>query len=226
MFERYAIFYTPEAGPFADLMAAWLGWNSATGQPTAQPVIAGLDVARLTARPRKYGFHATLKAPFNLAANVTPLSLKDAVDIIAQRHAAVSLGTLDISARHGFLALRPKTAPTGLRDLAAAIVTELDRFRAPLTTDDIVRRRKSRLTARQNQQMLEWGYPHIFDDFHFHMTLTGPLRHARQETVIAQLQERIAPVLPSKLRLEALTLMGQDTQGMFHQIHRTALRAR
>lgn len=223
MFQRYAIFYTPAAGPFADFAAAWLGWNSATGQAIVQPDIADLDVEQITARPRKYGFHATLKAPFHLAHTATPDALRDALDKFAQNRSPVAMGALHVSTTHGFLALRPVDAPPALPDLAAAVVTGLDSFRAPLSADDIARRRKSRLTPRQDQQMLDWGYPHIFDDFNFHMTLSGPLRRIPQETAQSQLQSLIAPVLPAALCIDALTLMGEDRQGMFHQIHRAHL---
>lgn len=224
MFERYAIFYTPAAGAFADFTAAWLGWDSAAGQAVDHPVVGDLDVAKLTSRPRKYGFHATLKAPFHLATSATPEALKDAVDAVALTQPPVALGTLHLSTAHGFLALRPATTPAGLRDLAAATVTELDHLRAPLSPDDIARRRQSRLTPRQDEYLLNWGYPYVFEEFHFHMTLTGPLR-AAQETVLSQMQTLISPVLPPAPSIDALTLMGQDSQGMFHQIHRARLRA-
>lgn len=225
MFKRYAIFYTPPAGPFADLMAAWLGWNSASGQTIAPPVVAGLDVAKLTARPRKYGFHATMKAPFHLVRTATHQALIDALETFTHRHAPVKLGAIELNAVNGFLALRPLSEPTALRELAAEVVTKLDGFRAPLTPDDIARRRRSRLTARQDQQMLNWGYPFVFDDFQFHMTLTGQLRRNAEKTTLEQVHGLIAPALPSELQIDALTLMGQDATGMFHQICRMPLRA-
>ena len=78
MFERYAIFYTPDDLAFAAFGAEWLGWDSAAGISVGHPVVAGLDVAELTATPRKYGFHATLKAPFRLAEDVQEVELINA----------------------------------------------------------------------------------------------------------------------------------------------------
>jgi len=225
-FERYAIFYTPPNGPFADLTTAWLGWDSALGQAAAQPHLPGLDLAKLTMRPRKYGFHATLKAPFHLAEAADFQTLLDAVDTIAQNHTPITVGRLEFSTDHGFLALRPMANPVALRNLASALVRKLDHLRAPLTPEDITRRRKSRLSPRQDQQMLDWGYPYIFEDFHFHMTLTGPLRQVSKAAVLSQAQKMITPALPPLLEIDAVTLMGQDKKGMFHQIRRARLAAR
>ncbi len=217
-FERYAIFYTPPPGEFADAGARWLGWDSAQGCEATQPQVAGLDVARLTRRPRKYGFHATLKAPFYLAPEQDADALVTAVATFAAHHKAQPTGPLLLRADHGFVALRPRTTPQGLRELAAAAVRAFDGFRAPLSDEDLARRRSVRLSPRQDAQLLRYGYPHIFEDFHFHMTLTGPLRGEREETVLTALQGVVDPALPANPVVDAITLMGQDAGGMFHQI--------
>lgn len=223
MFERFAIFYTPGPGAFADFGASWLGWDSARGCTVPHPPIDTVDVAALTAVPRKYGFHATLKAPFRLAQGADLAKLTAATDSFATRHAAVPLGQFTLTATHGFLALRPTCDPAALRRLATAIVTELDGFRAPLSDADIARRRKAGLTPQQDRQMLDWGYPYIFDDFHFHMTLSGALDSDSANALHPVLDRLLAPVVPDAPVLDAITLMGQDTDGMFHHIHRATL---
>lgn len=223
MFDRYAIFYTPAAGAFADFGASWLGWDSQRGAACRHPRGTELDLAALTATPRKYGFHATLKAPFRLADGATPEDLHKAVDAFAACHAPIDLGGFELSVTHGFLALRPTNDPGPLRILVASIVQDFDGYRAPLTEADIARRRRSRLTARQDKQMLDWGYPYIFDDFNFHMTLSGSLRKATPDGLVETAGRLLAPVLPERPVLDGITLMGQDAQGMFHQLHRAAL---
>lgn len=223
MFERYAVFYTPPAGAFAAFGAAWLGWDSAKVGPVAHPEGTGLDLPKLTARPRKYGFHATLKAPFYPTKGTTEETLRAAVAACAGRHGPVDLQALQLETKGGFLSLRPTTEPTPLRQLARAVVQELDPLRAPLTPEDIARRRKSRLTARQDQQMLDWGYPYVFDDFNFHMTLSGPLKGVPDNEVITRAQIALGPVLPKAPLVDALTLMGQDQEGRFHQLLRVHL---
>lgn len=223
-YARYALFYTPAPGPFADFGAAWLGWDSAAGQQVEQPQIGGLDIVRLTARPRKYGFHATLKAPFYLADGQDQAALEDALDAFAAAHSRQPIGPLAVRADHGFLALRPIADQQGLRDLAAAVVRSFDTFRAPMSPEQLARRRQSRLTQRQDQHLVAFGYPFVFDDFHFHMTLTGPLRKTSGDDATAALNRALAPVLPNAPAVDAVTLLGQKNDGMFYQIRRAALR--
>ncbi|WP_322892787.1 MULTISPECIES: DUF1045 domain-containing protein [unclassified Yoonia] len=222
MFERFAIFYTP-TGALADFGAAWLGWDNASGRFVPHPDVPGVDVATVTATPRKYGIHGTLKAPFRLSADTGPVKLQQAVADFAKRHAAVAIGHLQLAHHHGFVALRPAGDPPALRDLASAIVTELDEHRAPLTDADVARRRQAPLTLRQDRQMLDWGYPYIFDDFHFHLTLSGSLPEAEGARVVATLQPMLDPIIAEPWLIDGVTLMGQDAAGMFHQIHRYAL---
>jgi len=223
MFERFAIFYTPSEAPFANFGAAWLGWDSARGTLVAHQDIQGLDMSALTATPRKYGFHATLTAPFYLASGTTKDALRAGVDAFAALHAPVSLGALALSVRGGFLSLRPKADVPQLRSLAEAVVRELDEFRAPLSEADIARRHSARLTPRQEQRLLEWGYPFVFEDFHFHMTLSGRLGRDKADGIAALAEGAVTAALPVRPTLDAITLMGQDADGMFHQLHRAAL---
>ena len=141
----------------------------------------------------------------------------------ATRHGEVDLGPLAFWYDDDFVALRPVAPPAALHDLERAIVTELDAHRAPLTAADIARRRKAPLTRRQDQQMLDWGYPYIFDDFHLHLTLSGPLPDVQAARVVAGLQPLVAPLIAAPCTIDAVTLMGQDGGGMFHQIHRYPL---
>lgn len=65
--KRYAVYYAPRAGAFADHAGRWLGHDVATGAAVAQPDI-GLAVEGITRAPRRYGFRGTIKPPFRLAA--------------------------------------------------------------------------------------------------------------------------------------------------------------
>ncbi|MGJ8589384.1 MAG: DUF1045 domain-containing protein [Yoonia sp.] len=222
MFERYAIFYTP-AGPLAAFGAEWLGWDSANGQAVAHPDFGQIDVAAVTQTPRNYGLHGTLKAPFYLAQTTDVTELRNTALAFAARQSAFSIGAVELRRDNGFVALRP-TIDTGvLRDFASRVVKTFDPFRAPLTEADIARRRQADLSDRQDQQMLDWGYPFIFDDFHFHLTLSGSLDAETAAQIIAALSPHLDPIVPKPFVVDAITLMGQDSKGMFHQIHRYAL---
>lgn len=222
MFKRYAVFYTPE-GNLADWGAGWLGWDSRTGIAPPQHTLAGVDVARVTQTPQQYGLHGTLKAPFSLTAEADQAQLEQVAAGFAGQHAAFDAGPLALRYEYGFVALRPLQDVPGLRDFAAATVRAFDHLRAPLSDADIARRRRARLSPRQDQQMMVWGYPYIFDDSHFHLTLTGRLTKEAAAQVIAALSPEVTPLLPASLTIDAITLMGEDDDGMFHQIHRYAL---
>lgn len=222
MFERYAIFYTP-TGPLADFGARWLGWDSAAGQMMPQPQMGSLDIVAITQTPRKYGLHGTLKAPFTLADHADQAALQQAMAEFAATQAAFGIGLLELVYQAGFIALRPAGAQIRLRDFAASVVTGFDAFRAPLTPADIARRRQANLSPRQDKQMLDWGYPFVFEDFHFHLTLTGALTDAAAAQVIATLVAPLAQVTDKPLQIDGVTLMGQDSKGVFHQIHRYGL---
>jgi hypothetical protein len=222
MFERYAIFYTP-TGPLADFGAQWLGWDSAHGRPVVQPEIAGIDVPTITQTARKYGLHGTLKAPFKLAEGCDLAQLQDVATTFATGQPAFEIGALTLRHDSGFVALRPRSQQIGLRDFAAVAVKAFDGFRAALTDVDIARRREANLTARQDQQMLDWGYPFIFDDFHFHLTLSGLMEAGEAAQVIDALSPRLESIVQTPFVIDGITLMGQDAQGMFHQIHRYTL---
>src|SRR5690606_12995808 len=167
-FQRLAIYYLPPPGPLADFGNTWLGWDARAGVAVARPD-CGLDLAALTAAPHRYGFHATLKAPFRLAADRIQAEVVVALHDHAARLAPVLLPEgLALRAEHGFLALMPPAPVPELTALAAGLVRGLDGFRAPLTAAERARRRPETLSPRQRAQLDRWGYPWIFADFRFH----------------------------------------------------------
>ncbi|ODT58079.1 MULTISPECIES: DUF1045 domain-containing protein [Paracoccus] len=222
-FSRYAVYYVPQAGPFADAMAAWLGWDAAQGAGVAQPDLTGLPrpAAALTTNPRAYGFHGTIRAPFRPA--VPEAALIAALDDLAARLAPVRCAGLEIRDLHGFLALIPTGCDAALSALARGVVRGTDPLRAALTPDDIARRRPETLTPRQRALLDRWGYPFVMEEFRFHLTLTDRLPPAEARTVAAVLQDHLAPVLPAPFVIADLCLMAEDAQGRFHLRHRATL---
>jgi hypothetical protein len=205
----------------AEFGALWLGWDSVRGQSVAHPDVGDLDVAAITATPRKYGLHGTLKAPFRLQGSIE--ALQDTAARFAQTQAPVPLHHMTLRHDSGFVALRPMGEVTALNGFASDIVRAFDPHRAPLSEADIARRRQSKLSPRQDRQMLDWGYPFIFDDFHFHLTLSGRLDAQVGAEVIAALDPLLTPLVPNPMMIDEITLMGEDIKGMFHQLHHYAL---
>src|SRR3546814_13524543 len=81
-----------------------------------------------------------------------------------------------------------------MRALADAAVQRLDALRAPLTPREIERRLQSRLSPRQEALLGRWGYPYVFDEFRFNMTLTGSLAAAEPRERLPT--QRTAPFPP------------------------------
>jgi len=194
---RYAVYFAPAAGgPLAEKAAAWLGrdaYSDTARQRPSFPALADLDLDALTADPRGYGFHATLKAPFELAAGRSEAELVAFAETFAQgQHSFVA----DIApqALGRFLAFRLTGSSVAMEALHAACVREFEPFRAPLSEFDLARRRKSPLTAEQDERLVAWGYPYVFDDFRFHMTLTNSIKdEVMRERVLAAMVDHFAP---------------------------------
>ena len=210
---RYAIYYAPPAGsPLARLGAAWLGRDVDSAGRVARPDVPGLRparVARLTAAPRRYGFHATLKAPFHLAPCVSLDDLTWALRGLAESLAPVDLPGLRITRLSRFLALTPCGESTALQDLAAACVSRLDPFRAALSDQDLQRRQRTPLSQTQMHNLLRWGYPHVMEAFRFHMTLTGEIGRAEGDLLADFLTDYFGAELDKPLSLCAMSLFEQ-----------------
>ena len=217
---RLAVYFAPRPGAFATRAAEWLGRDAA-----AQPRLPGLpaEPAQLTAGPRRYGFHGTLRAPFRPAPDLSTRDIADAVAALASRLAAVRCDGLALENLNGFLALAPTGCEAALLELGAAVVEGTEALRAPLSADEIARRRPETLSSRQRDLLHRWGYPFVMEEFRFHLTLTDRLPQEYRLPVATALQAHFAPVLPRPLLIEDLCLFGEDDGGMFHLLHRYAL---
>lgn len=216
-YTRYAIYYAPPPGDFATRANLWLS--------EAAPHLPGLPrpPADLTAAPRRYGFHGTIKAPFRLAEGVTPQMLQADIASLAAHLAPLRMAGLRLEILKGFLALIPEGDDTELLALGAEVVSRLDPLRAPLTEADIARRRPDRLTARQRELLARWGYPYVMEEFRFHLTLSDDLPTEVAQATAATLGPWFAEVLPQPFEIADLCLFGEDSTGRFHLLHRYPL---
>ncbi len=220
MFQRYAVFYTPDVA-LARAGAAWLGWDSGLSTRVGHPDIREFDLTALTKTPRKYGLHGTVKPPFHLQAGTRADDLQTELAKLCAQTAPVTLDGLQVSTLSGFVALVPIGDQSKLASMAASVVTKLDHFRAPPTEAEIARRRATPLNAAQERHLANWGYPYVMDHFRFHMTLSNKSEVAPRLAHVAR--RYFADHLATPLKINALTFMGQDRAGMFHQLHRYAL---
>ncbi|MGK3922230.1 DUF1045 domain-containing protein, partial [Enterococcus faecium] len=86
----------------------------------------------MTAEARHYGFHATIKAPFQLAAGTSVDALCAAADDFATTRAPFSID-LHLAAIGAFLALVERKPTAAIAALHADGLTAFEPFRAPLT---------------------------------------------------------------------------------------------
>jgi putative phosphonate metabolism protein len=227
---RFALYFTPAPGsPLAELGRRWLGRDIDTGASGPRYEVAGLDAdaaLKITASPRRYGFHATLKAPFRLAAGHDLDDLRAAVAAFAAAHAPVDVGPLSVAQLAGFIALVPHRQPPALTEFAAACVADLDRFRAPMPEDER-RRRAQHLSAAQARHLDRWGYPFVFEEFRFHMTLTDRVPDPLAATLVPALADLAAPALRDALTIDAVSLIAEAAPpGPFVVLDRYALTGR
>ena len=214
---RYAVFFTPMSDhPLTRSAAAWLGRDAFSGAVLERPDAVGLtpqEAADLTAAPRRYGFHATLKAPFRLNDDASETQLISAFQGLCEEAESFSLPRLTISRLGPFFALVPEEPSASLNRLADQAVRALEPLRAPLTAAEIARRNPDRLTPEQRRYLEEWGYPYVFDQFRFHMTLTGPVGDADAGKAEKALHAWFDAVLAEPVEVSVLSLFVEPEPG-------------
>jgi putative phosphonate metabolism protein len=220
---RVAIFFTPPAThALTRAAAAWLTRDAFSDKVFATPddeILPPAEIVELTAEPRRYGFHATLKAPFRLADGLALGDLEAALAAFCRRSGVIRLPRLRIERLGAFFALTPATPDVRLQAFAAELVHAFDRYRAPLTPAELARRRRTPLTPRQEEHLGRWGYPYVMDEFRFHMTLTGPVPVERQEAVAESLARRFSRLLARTIDLDTLALFAETAPDAGFRVH-------
>ena len=183
MTARYAIYFAPEDSSELGLFGAtvlrrrsldasdWLNPQLAVEFP--QPLVWAEQIRQ----PAHYGFHATLKAPFELAEGQNSDNLlSDFTEFSQTQHSVVLEGLGPVrTCRYDALAF--DSQPTAVRQLAKECVTRFEKYRAPLTPTDLERRNPASLSDNLLENLNRYGYPHVMDEFNFHMTLSGQNTH-------------------------------------------------
>jgi hypothetical protein len=189
-----------------------LGYDCYTGADVAPP--AGTEAfawPELVREPRTYGFHATLKAPFRLADGFSEAEFEQAFMREVAGLAPVLVGDLVLREIGAFIALVPKTQSPALNRLAETCVQAFDHFRAPMTDAERTRRLASNLGATQIEHLDRWGYPYVFEEFRFHMTLTGPLALPERARAFAFLCEKFEHLPESRNLIIDQIVMARQT---------------
>ncbi|SFB12066.1 Protein of unknown function [Poseidonocella pacifica] len=206
VWRRYAVYYVPPPGPFYDVLSDWLGWGLREGEARCH------DVRDITAKPARYGIHATLKAPFELSSSATELRA-DLARLTAELSPVV-LPPLKVERLGRFLALVPDGPAPALSRLAGNLVRGLSPHRVPLSPHEVAHRARG-LSDAGRHNLERWGSAHVMEAFRFHITLTDRLPKAALPAVEAELLGALSGIaMPTAI--EAVSLCAEDTHGRFH----------
>jgi putative phosphonate metabolism protein len=214
---RYAVYFAP---PPQSLWwhagSHWLGRDEFTDEllmPQADMPFEAAQWQAITAEPRRYGFHATLKAPFRLGGGRSENDLLARLRALADSLQPVALGPLSAVTMGPYVVWAPSAPSPELASLAAHCVTELDDLRAPLTPAELARRQPETLDARGLELLQRYGYPHVLERFRLHFSLGGPMDAATAQRVIAMWAPHTAQLNQQPLLLDRLCLFVQAQAG-------------
>lgn len=218
---RYALYFAPAPGsPWWQAGCRWFGRDPVGGAQYAPFAISGippLALEKLTSQARRYGFHATLKAPFRLAQGFTETHLLTMAKAFANVQQPIVLEDLRLRPLSGFLALQPAGPLNDISALAMRCVSYFDLLRSTPAPADLDRHRNAGLSSRQESLLQRWGYPCTEEEFRFHMTLTDSLAEVDAGTAYAlrkAAEDCFAQALQSGApAIDALTIFREDVPG-------------
>ncbi|MGY4466534.1 hypothetical protein ACVWWK_002216 [Bradyrhizobium sp. LB9.1b] len=148
---RYAIYFAAGSNSALSRFGAeLLGYDAHTGNELPFPndtLHAAPDWRDITADPRKYGFHGTLKAPMALAPGKTEAELLAACATFADEARTIPVIRPIVDSISGFIAVTPAEPVDALQELAADCVRAFDSFRPAMTAED-----RGRREAREAQR--------------------------------------------------------------------------
>ena len=220
-FQRYAIYWVPAPdSALAAFARGWFGAEVETGEPAGPATDFGLDAAlieRATASPRRYGMHATIKAPFRLREGASVAGLAEALAAFCARRRRIRSGPLRLHRFSRYLALVLGDERADIGWLADSCVTHFDPFRASLNDGDRARR-SGTLPPAVAELFEQFGYPDIFHRFMFHVTLAGPLDCHELDAVEAALAPAVAPLLAAPFTVDDLCLCGDPGNGSLFRV--------
>jgi hypothetical protein len=210
---HYAIYYVPRGGtPLAEFGAGVLGHDLERGEAQQRLALPGIPEERLAAATRRaprYGFHATIKAPFRLAQSYSRIDVLRIAADVADRCRPALVPALEVARLGNFIALRPQGPSAELDAMAASFVRGLDELRA-VEERDHAKWPPGKLSARQEELLQAWGYPYVLDQYRFHMTLTDGLGAGEAGLFMDGLKAAAAPVTGKPVAIDAVSVVEES----------------
>ena len=218
---RFAIYLSPQPGsegePLLQAAESWLGRSAIPG--TTRPganVVEEEDRTKIdpvTANARRYGFHATIVAPFRIAEGHDPDDLETIVRALAARHRPFGLALRLARLPGGFFALIPLERFAPLHALEADAVRATAPLKAPLTDRERAHRHPDRLTSRQRRLLDVYGYPYVLDEFLAHFTLTARIPRDHADEVEVSLSRRFDALAHDGVEVDGLAIFVEPEPG-------------
>ncbi|ASY63917.1 protein RcsF [Sinorhizobium sojae CCBAU 05684] len=193
-----------------------------SGEPVEFPSIGALSVSEIafhTAVPRRFGFHATIMAPFHLAPETDEVQLLKALMHFTTVEAPLTVERMELARIGQCWGLAPQVHCHSVHLLAARVVQAFDRFRAPLSEEEVERTDPDRLTAPQFANLHRWGDPFVMDEYRFNLKLTGPLNAAAERRLETPLRGLFEPRLAEPLVVDSLALFVEQDAGAPLRVH-------
>lgn len=213
---RYAIYFSPAKDhPLTEAASRWLGRDAFSGT-LHDDHSAFADV---TAEPRRYGFHATLKAPFELSQKYSEADLLSAFDDFAANQSAFDIPRVVVDALGPFRACSRPHLPTaaGLRRRDRRSFRQVPcsafrkRYRTPSATEP---------DGKPAAKSFFVGLSYVMDDFRFHMTLTGRVNDSEATGLRDILTSEFSEFTDRPLSVSGIALFAEETRGAPFAVHR------
>lgn len=217
MTERFAIYYAPERTSRLWRKASeWIGRDAAAKtflKPPEFKKIPAEELTRMTASPRRYGFHATIKPPMRLAAGVDLDRLQAVARALSARLPIAQIGNFEVQLLDGFLALVPIKQKPAVTRLAADCVSYFEPLRAPLEVAERQARMNAGLNSTQVQLLDRYGYPYVMNEYRMHLTLTNRLEVSQQAVFKKAAEKWFAKALDEDFTLGAISIYHEPSAG-------------
>jgi ribose 1,5-bisphosphokinase len=227
---RYALYFAPEPHtPWWRAGCHWLGRDPASDADAtlacAQPDIPGLPrllLAKLTSDARRYGFHATLKAPFRLQGGFTEAHLVEMAEAFCDAQKPLFVPDVEVGRIGKALALRATGDTRQIDDLALRCLQYFDLLRAAPTAAEQHKYRARGLSAREEELLQRWGYPYAEEHFRFHMSLSDSLVELDDASIDALCEAATAHFAHARasepLAIEGLSIFREIERGTPFQV--------
>jgi hypothetical protein len=103
----------------------------------------------------------------------------------------------------------PGPTPAGLQALCDHLVHAVHPLREPPDAEELARRRSAGLNPRQEELLARWGYPLVFDEFRFHLTLAGPVPEPERGAVESLAMTWFEDLATGELRVDDVAIVSQ-----------------